>query len=138
MTTVGQQWSYLEVWSGNIRVISTVSNISRKSHQAALNKHCKLLTTAGWGGTCLFLFPHARLFLKILSISCHFTNWDKKKSVVYKYSLQTKMTLPFLISKEYHIILSVDCSVGFKSSTTLFIFGCAKVHQLSIAKFPIA
>lgn len=67
VTTGGQQWLYLEVWSENIWVISTVSSISRKLQQAALDKHCKLLTIARRGGMCcLFLFPHARLFLKTL------------------------------------------------------------------------
>lgn len=67
-TTVGQQWLYLEVQSGNIWVISTVSNISRKLPQDSLDKHCKLLTIAGQRGTyCLLLFPHARLFLKTMN-----------------------------------------------------------------------
>lgn len=52
--------------SGNIWVISTVSSISSKLQQAALDKQSKLLTIAGRVGTCLFLFPDPTLFLKPL------------------------------------------------------------------------
>lgn len=66
VTTARHQWSYLAAWSGNIWVILTVSRISSKLYQDALHKQRKLLTIAGRVGTCPFIFPHDRLFLKPL------------------------------------------------------------------------